>query len=87
MALIGLDVGFSVRRASSGVARLAFGEVSVGCAAASLDSRRKFFGTDEVDVAAIDAPILATEGYDQRACERLFTLGCFSGGASRVFRM
>jgi hypothetical protein len=32
---------------------------------------------DEVDVTAIDAPILSRESFDQRACERLFTLGCF----------
>jgi hypothetical protein len=77
MNLVGLDVGFSVRRESSGVARLNCGVVSIGCATESLESRREFFGMDEVDVAAIDAPILAGEGFDKRACERLFTLGRF----------
>ena len=96
MILVGLDVGFSATRASSGVARLAFGELSVGCATASLESRKKFFGSDEVDVAAIDAPILPGESYDQRVCERLFTLGCFQrrckpglshvSGTGRAFR-
>jgi predicted RNase H-like nuclease len=32
---------------------------------------------DQIDVAAIDAPILANGSYDQRVCERLFTLGRF----------
>ena len=96
MILVGLDVGFSATRASSGVARLAFGELFVGCATASLESRKKFFGSDEVDVAAIDAPILPGESYDQRVCERLFTLGCFQrrckpglshvSGTGRAFR-
>ena len=77
MNLIGLDVGFSARRRSSGVARLTLGVVSVGCATASVESRAVLFGADEVDVAAIDAPILGRESFDKRACERLFTLGCF----------
>jgi hypothetical protein len=77
MNLIGLDVGFSARRRSTGVARLNLAVVSVDCATASVESRAEFFGTDEVDVAAIDAPILGRESYDKRVCERLFTLGCF----------
>ena len=77
MNLIGLDVGFSARRRSSGVARLDLGVVSVGCATASLESRTVLFGVDEVDMAAIDAPILGRDSSDKRACERLFTLGCF----------
>jgi len=77
MNLVGLDVGFSARRESSGVARLNSGVVSIGCATESVESRRELFGMDEVDVAAIDAPILAGEGFDKRACERLFTLGRF----------
>lgn len=77
MNFIGLDVGFSARKRSSGVARLNSGVVSVGCATASLESRAVLFGVDEVDLAAIDAPILRRDSYDKRACERLFTLGCF----------
>lgn len=77
MNLIGLDVGFSAKKRSSGVARLNSGVVSVGCATASLKSRTALFGVDEVDVAAIDAPVLGRDSYDKRACERLFTLGCF----------
>jgi Protein of unknown function (DUF429) len=77
MNFIGLDVGFSARKRSSGVARLNSGVVSVGCATASLESRAVLFGADEVDVAAIDGPILGRDSHDKRACERLFTLGCF----------
>lgn len=77
MNLIGLDVGFSATRQSSGVARFASGEVSVGCASTSLKSRQQLFGTDEFDIAAIDAPILPRESNFQRACEHLFTLGRF----------
>ena len=87
MNYVGLDVGVSAKRKSSGVARLAFNKVFVGCATASLESRRKFFGMDEVDVAAIDAPMLGRESLDQRACERLFTLGCFQRRCNRVFHM
>ena len=77
VSLVGFDVGFSARRHSSGIARFAFDEVFLGCATMSLESRRKFLGEDVIDVAAIDAPILAAGDYDPRACERLFTLGCF----------
>jgi predicted nuclease with RNAse H fold len=77
MNCIGLDVGFAAKRRSTGVARLSGGTVSVGCATASWDSRKVLCGIDEADVVAIDAPILASDTYDKRACERLFTLGCF----------
>jgi predicted RNase H-like nuclease len=75
--LVGLDVGFSARRHSSGIARIAGDGLSVGCATSSLESRKKFLGEDVICVAAIDAPILPGEDYDPRPCERLFTLGCF----------
>lgn len=96
MNFIGLDVGFLARRRSTGIARLNSGVVSVGCATASLESRTALFGVDEVDVAAINAPILARDSYDRRACESLFTLGCFQrrckpglshvAGTGRAFR-
>jgi hypothetical protein len=55
MNFIGLDVGFSARRRSTGIARLNSGVVPVGWATASLESRTALFGLDEVDVAAIAA--------------------------------
>lgn len=55
--LIGLDVGFSAKRPSSGVARLpSRGEPKVGYAMASWESRASIIGSGRASIAAIDAP-------------------------------
>lgn len=78
MVLIGLDVGFSATRPSSGVARLgADGAVRLGHTTSAWEARREFTGTDLADVAAIDAPYTTAGAAAVRGCERVFTLGAF----------
>ena len=61
MEIIGLDVGFSKTRPSSGVARLGpEGELRVGHAMQTWESRSAIAGTRPVAVAAIDAPYLTS---------------------------
>jgi predicted RNase H-like nuclease len=75
---IGLDVGFSTTRMSSGVACLKRGTLSVGCATASWESRAELLGDfASAHMVAIDAPVLTIENYESRDCERIFTLGRF----------
>jgi hypothetical protein len=76
--LIGLDVGFSIKRPSSGVARLSpSGELRVGHAMASWESRASVVGSGRASVAAIDAPYTRLGLSEKRGCERIFLLGRF----------
>lgn len=78
MDLIGLDVGFSATRRSSGVARLANGQLRLGRATSVWSSRAEILGrSGRTEVAAIDAPIVPDLHWDARLCERLFTFGAF----------
>lgn len=78
MNLVGLDVGFSATRCSTGVARLdGVGGLRVGLANASWESRRGLVGGAPIDVAAIDAPFTTAGAREPRPCERLLTLGRF----------
>jgi len=78
MDLIGLDVGFSKTRRSSGVARLSNGEFRIGRATSSWESRVEVLGSKgSADIAAIDAPVLPDLHWDARPCEKLLTLGAF----------
>lgn len=78
MKLIGLDVGFSTTRRSSGVTCLNERNLSVGCATASWESRSEILADcDHVQVVALDAPLLPTINYEPRTCERVFTFGRF----------
>lgn len=78
MNLIGLDVGFSKTRKSSGVAKFCDETPIVGCATSSWESRKAILGScTSFHVAAIDAPVLPEMGSDRRDCERIFTLGRF----------
>jgi len=75
---IGLDVGFSKTRRSSGVACLSDGKLSVGCATASWESRAELLGDCTIaQVVAIDAPIVTVGNCEGRDCERVLTLGRF----------
>jgi predicted RNase H-like nuclease len=79
MHLVGVDIGFSERRRSNGIAILRDGElirterVSVAQRDATLRS------LSEVDVVAIDAPLLpaGVAATTARACERTFSRGKF----------
>ena len=78
MALIGLDVGFSAKRATSGVARLGLdGGLRLGHTTSAWESRRGITGTEPADIAAIDAPYTTAGASERRDCERVFTLGAF----------
>jgi hypothetical protein len=89
MELIGLDVGFSADRASSGVARLsAAGELRLDHTTSEWADRRRVLGNAPVDVAAIDAPFTTAAPDEPRNCERIFSFGSFQKrckpGASHV---
>ena len=78
MELIGLDVGFSAERPSSGVARLsADGDLRLVHTTSTWESRSVVTGTEPVDIAAIDAPYTTAGATETRSCERTFTLGGF----------
>ena len=78
MQLIGLDVGFSAKKRTSGVAVLCDGEVQVGRANSESASRLGLLGgVTAAAVTAIDAPLLATLDARIRPCERLFARGRF----------
>lgn len=78
MQLIGLDVGFSAKRRSSGLAVLCDGAVQVGRASSEAASRLALLGeVTAAAVTAIDAPLLATLDARIRPCERLFARGRF----------
>ena len=78
LELIGLDVGFSLRRSSSGVAHLRGNELSVGRANATFESRLALMHrAPNAAVSAIDAPVLRERNDDSRPCERVFTFGEF----------
>ncbi len=83
---IGLDVGFSKTRPSSGVARLGpEGRVRVGHAMQSWESRSAIAGTRPVAVAAIDAPYTRADLSERRGCERIFALGAFQKRCKPAF--
>jgi hypothetical protein len=76
--LIGLDVGFSLRRSSSGVAHLRGNKLSVGHTNAAPENRLALMHREpHAAVCAIDAPVLSKSNDDPRACERVFTFGAF----------
>ena len=64
MQLIGLDVGFSARKRTSGLAVLCDGEVLVGRASSEAASRLALLGeVTAAAVTAIDAPVLRQYSY------------------------
>ena len=78
MELVGLDVGFSADRPSSGVARLTgAGELRIGHTTSSWEDRRRVVGAGPLDVAAIDAPFASAPAQQPRSCERVFSFGGF----------
>ncbi len=78
MRLIGVDVGFSERRRSSGVAAWDGAALTVGRASSTAESRLSLSATvQSADVIAIDAPLLPTDSSAIRNCERAFAAGTF----------
>lgn len=89
MNIVGLDVGFARDRPTSGVAHLGAAGLSLGHATAEwADRRRLLSAADDVDVVAIDAPLVPTLDHGQRVVERLLCGGRFQRrckpGASHV---
>ena len=76
--IIGIDVGFSTKRATSGVARLGpDGALRLGHTTSHWHARRQIAGTERADIAAIDAPYTTAGAGEVRSCERAFTRGAF----------
>jgi hypothetical protein len=76
--IVGLDVGFSRKRPSSGVARLrSDGSLRLGHTTADWEKRRRILGDEPVRLAAIDAPYTRAGAEARRACERVLSLGGF----------
>jgi hypothetical protein len=76
--LIGLDVGFSATKPTSGVATLVDKLCIVGRATAVAADRQKLLTrVSKAEIAAIDAPLLPLFDSRIRACERLFARGLF----------
>ncbi len=86
MEVIGLDVGFSKKRASSGVARLGpEGNLRVDHAMDTWESRVAITGTGAIEVAAMDAPYTRAGASEKRGCERVFCLGDFQKRCKPAF--
>jgi hypothetical protein len=78
MQLLGLDVGFSAVKATSGVATLTGTTCAVGRATATVASRSKLWSRISMAaVVAVDAPLLPTSDLCIRSAERLFARGQF----------
>jgi hypothetical protein len=78
MELVGLDVGFSETKSTSGVATLIGTMIEVGRATAAATSRHKLLASiSKATVISIDAPLLPIVDARIRSCERLFARGKF----------
>ena len=78
MELLGLDVGFSATRSSSGIARSnGAGDLSVAHTTSRWEDRQGIIGSGPVRVAAIDAPFTTAKPHESRNCERVFSFGAF----------
>jgi hypothetical protein len=78
MNLIGFDIGFSARRATSSVAKFEGDSLSCNRTSSQWSSREKVLGGCVADVVAVDGPILEDIGYPQRLCETVFSRGLFA---------
>jgi predicted nuclease with RNAse H fold len=77
--LVGVDIGFSLRRRSNGIAIVRDGEL-IRAERLSVEERDTALRSlTNVDVVAIDAPLLPPGGLPtmQRECERTFSRGAF----------
>src|SRR5262245_10075251 len=84
--LLGLDVGFSAAKATSGVAVLVGASCSVGRATSASESRlRLLCGLSRAAVTAIDAPLLPELDHRIRLCERVFASGQFQNRCKAGF--
>lgn len=78
LELIGIDIGFSATRCTSGVARLGGGNLVCRRATSSWKSRFAVLGDRVAEIAAIDGPLLRGLDRQKRVCESIFAMGLFS---------
>jgi predicted RNase H-like nuclease len=89
MKLVGVDVGFSRSRPTSGIAYLGDEGLMLGHATAEWADRQRMLGrVRDADVTAIDAPLVPEGHTRHREVERALSRGCFQRrckpGASHV---
>src|SRR5436305_6053685 len=79
MHLVGIDIGFSELRRSNGIAILRDGELIRTARVSVAERDATLRSLSEVDVVAIDAPLLpaGVAATTPRACERTFSRGRF----------
>lgn len=85
MELIGLDIGFSATRPTTGVARLSGSTLICRRATSAWESRAKVLGDHVAQVTAIDGPLLRRLDSPKRACESIFSRGAFSHRCKPAF--
>jgi predicted nuclease with RNAse H fold len=82
VSLLGIDVGFSERRKTTGIASYSFGQAARLHCVGSLpqDRAEVLLNRPLYDAIAIDGPIVPTTNSEQiiRRCERLLSRGAFS---------
>jgi hypothetical protein len=97
MKLIGLDIGFSVARQTSAIARMTGSRLTLGRTTSSWESRAELIGSGfKSEVTAMDGPLMTVHHTEKRACELIFSMGLFQRrckpgfshirGTGRVFR-
>jgi hypothetical protein len=78
MELIGLDIGFSLVRRTSAIARMSGTSLTLGRATSSWESRLELIGAGFTSqVTAMDGPLLRVPHTEKRACEKIFSMGLF----------
>jgi predicted nuclease with RNAse H fold len=87
MNLVGIDIGWSARRKTNGIALLHGATLTVDHM--GLAGREAFIsGLPHIDIAAVDAPVVHGPDVEQRAVESIFCRGLFydrcKPGASHV---
>jgi predicted nuclease with RNAse H fold len=79
LALLGVDVGFSKTRKSTGLAWFANSKIETALTGSSWEERSRSLPRDiRFAIAALDAPIVPADNYNTfRGCERAFYGGAF----------
>jgi predicted RNase H-like nuclease len=77
MNILGIDIGFSQTRKSTGIAGLENGSLSLAKAFHTWESRKDILGSKAIQLAAIDGPLLPVLDWQYRSCEKILSLGKF----------
>ncbi len=78
MEIIGVDIGFSANRRTSGVARLSGSNLVFDRTGSNWASRVAVIGDNIAEVTAMDGPLLGDSKCRKRVCETIFAMGAFS---------